>query len=43
MQLMALDWMDIVKIYLKNQTNKKWNATKTMPEVVAEVINKVLS
>ena len=41
---MTLDWMDInVKIYLKNERNKKWNAMKTTPEVVAEVINKVLS
>ena len=34
--------MDIVKTYLKNQRNKKWDAMKTTPEVVAEVINKVL-
>ena len=34
--------MDIVKTSLKNQRNKKWDAMKTTPEVVAEVINKVL-
>ena len=33
--------MDIVKTYLRNQRNKKWDAMKTTPEVVAEVINKV--